>query len=63
MIHRESKIQKLINLINYKNYKIIDKLAMANSDRWYGLVMRREDGHVLRWALYFEVEGQRKVED
>ena len=30
----------------------IDQLAMANSVRWYG--------HVLRRALGFEVEGQRK---
>ena len=30
----------------------IDQLAMANSVRWYG--------HVLRRALDFEVEGQRK---
>ena len=38
----------------------IDQLAMANSVRWYGHVLFREDGHVLRRALYFEVEGQRK---
>ena len=38
----------------------IDQLAMANSVRWYGHVLRREDGHVLRRALEFEVEGQRK---
>ena len=37
-----------------------DQLAMANSVRWYGHVLRREDGHVLRRALDFEVEGQRK---
>ena len=35
----------------------IDQLAMANSDRWYGHVLRREDGHVVRRSLYFEVEG------
>ena len=23
-------------------------------------MLRREDGHVLRWALYFEVKGERK---
>ena len=39
--------------------KIIDQLAMANSVRWYGHELRREDGHVLR-ALDFEDEGQRK---
>ena len=37
----------------------IDQLAMANSARWNGYVLRREDGHVLR-KLDFEVEGQRK---
>ena len=33
---------------------------MANSVHWYGHVLRREDGHILRRALHFEVEGQRK---
>ena len=38
----------------------IDQLAMANSVRWYGHVLRREDGHVLRRTNDFEAEGQRK---
>ena len=38
-----------------------DQLAMANSVHWYGHVLRREDGHVLRRALEFEVEGRRKT--
>ena len=38
----------------------IDQLAMANSVGWYGHVLIREDGNVLRRALDFEVEGQRK---
>ena len=38
----------------------IDQLAIANSVRWYGHVLRREDGHVLRRALDSEVEGQGK---
>ena len=37
----------------------IDQLAMANSDRWYGHALRKEDGHVLRRAWDFEVKGQR----
>ena len=37
----------------------IDQLAMAKSVCWYGHVLRREDGHVLR-SLDFEIEGQRK---
>ena len=35
---------------------------MANSVHWYGNVLRREDGHGLRRALDFEVEGQRMKE-
>ena len=38
----------------------IDQLAIANSVCWHGHVVRREDGHFLRRALDFEVEGQRK---
>ena len=38
----------------------IDQLAMTNSVRWYGHVLRREDGHILIRALDFEVESQRK---
>ena len=37
----------------------MDKLAMANSDVDM-VVLRREDGHIMRRALDFEVEGQRK---
>ena len=33
---------------------------MASSVRWYGDVLRSEDGHVLRRTLDFEVEGQGK---
>ena len=40
--------------------EIIDQLVMANSVCWYGHVLRREDGHVLRMELDFEVECQRK---
>ena len=38
----------------------IDQLAMASSVHWYGHVLRRDDCHVLRKALDFEFEGQRK---
>ena len=41
----------------------IDQLAMANIVCWYGQVLRKEDGHVLRRALDFEVEGQRKKKE
>ena len=39
--------------------EIIDKLALANSVRWFGYVLRREDVHILR-AFDFVVEGQRR---
>ena len=38
----------------------IDQLSMANRVCWYSHVLRREDGHVLRRALDFEVGGQMK---
>ena len=38
----------------------MDQLAMANCVRWYGHALRREDSHVLRRALDFEVESQRR---
>ena len=34
--------------------------AKANGVRCYGSVLRRDDGHVLRKALEFEVKGKRK---
>ena len=38
----------------------IDHLVMENSVHWYDYVLRREDGHVLRWASDVEAEVQRK---
>ena len=37
----------------------IGQLAVTSSVCWYGHVLRREDGHILRRALDFEVDGQR----
>ena len=33
------------------------QMAKANGVRWYGHVLRRGDGHVLRKVLEFEVKG------
>ena len=38
----------------------MDQMAKVNGVRWYGYVLRRNDGHVLRKALEFEVKGKRK---
>ena len=40
--------------------EITDQLVMANSVLRYGHVMRREDGHVMRWGFDFVVEDLRK---
>ena len=36
------------------------QMAKANGVRWYGHVLRRDDGHVSRKALEFEEKGKRK---
>ena len=36
------------------------QMVKANGVRWYKHVLRRDDGHVLRKALEFEVKGKRK---
>ena len=36
------------------------QMAKANGVRWYGHVLRRDDGHVLRKALEFEIRRKRK---
>ena len=35
-------------------------MAKVNGVRWYGHVLRRDNWHVLRKALEFEVKGKRK---
>ena len=39
------------------------QMAKANLVRWYGHVLRRDDGHVLRKALELEVKGERSEDD
>ena len=36
------------------------QMAKANGVRWYKHVLRRDDGHVLRKALEFDVKGNGK---
>ena len=54
---RQKKIDRFY--VNVCLSKTIDQMAMANSVCWYGHVLRREDGHVLRRVLDFKVERQR----
>ncbi len=37
----------------------LEVLLRRNRLRWFGHVRRREEGHILRQALHFEVEGRR----
>ena len=38
----------------------VAQMAKTNGVRWYGHVLRRDNGHVLRKTLEFEVKGKRK---
>ena len=40
--------------------KTVVQMAKANGVSWYGHVLRRDDGHVLRKALEFEMKGKKK---
>ena len=64
MIHGESNVWNAAQILTDEfcvlagfegNYR-----SVGYGKRWYGNVLRREDGHVLRRALDFEAEGQRK---
>ena len=57
-LKNEKKSKNLMLMLGLN--QTIDQLAMAISVQWYGHVLMREDGHVLRRALDFEVESQRK---
>ena len=35
-------------------------MAKVNGVRWYRHVLRRDDGHILRKVLEFEVKGKKK---
>ena len=47
-------------MLSFFLYETMDQLAMANNICWYGDVLRMKDGHILRRALDFEVEGKWK---
>ena len=50
------------NLMEKKRTEgLIDLMVKVNGVRWYGHVLRKDDGHVLRKALEVEVKGKRKL--
>ena len=59
MMRAPSRVQ-LKETRRAKDVMLMMVLVVANSVCWYGHVLRREDGYVLRRALAFEVVFQRK---
>ena len=52
------KSQELISLLGLKD--TLDELARASGVQWYGQVLRRDNGNILRRVLDFEVVGRRR---
>ena len=50
--------EDLMEILGLKETKV--QMAKANGVKWYRHVLRRDDGHVLRKVLEFEVKGKRK---
>ena len=56
-IIEKRRSQELMSLLGLKD--TLDGLARASGVWWYEHVLRRDNGDVLRRALYFEVAGRR----
>ena len=54
----KKRTEGLLEMLGLK--ETVVQMAKANRARWYGHVLRRDDRHVLRKALEFEVKGKRK---
>ena len=54
----EKEDRDLMEMLGLK--ETVVQMAKVNGVRWYGHMLRRDDEHVLRKALEFEVKGKRK---
>ena len=54
----KKRTEDLMEILQFK--ETVVQMAKANGMRWYGHVLRRNDGHDLRKALEFEEKGKRK---
>ena len=54
----KKRTEDLMEMLGLK--ETVVQMAKVNVVRWYGHVLRRDDGHVLRKGLEFEVKGKRK---
>ena len=52
------RTEDLMEMLGLK--ETVVQMAKVNGVRWYGHVLRRDDGHVVRKALEFEVKGKMK---
>ena len=55
---KKKRTEDLMKMLGLK--ETVVQMAKVNGVRWYGHMLRRDDGHVLRKALEFEVKGKRK---
>ena len=54
----KKRTEGLMEMLGLK--ETVVQMAKANGVRWYGHVLRRDDGYVLRKVLEFEVKCKRK---
>ena len=54
----KKRTENLMEMLRLKE-TVVQK-AKANGVRWYGHVLRRDNGHFLKKAFEFEVKGKRK---
>ena len=54
----KKRTEDLMEMLGLKKTTV--QMVEANGVRWYGHMLRRDDGHILRKALEFEVRGKRK---
>ena len=54
----KKRTEDLMEMLGLK--ETVVQMAKANGVRCYRYVLRRDDGHVLRKVLEFEVKGKRK---
>ena len=55
---KKKRTEDLMEVLGLK--ETVVHTAKASGVRWYRHVLKRDDGHVLRKALEFEVKGKRK---
>ena len=55
---QKKRTEYLMEMLGLK--ETVVQMVKANGVRWYGHVLRKNDGHVFRKALEFEVKSKRK---